>query len=103
MRDWYLVSNIFNTLALLIYNRLMKYVVFLKLLVKSGLYHQFRLLEIAVLSLMIFATLLHIVVNVRKKAGNFEDTLANLITAVSIYNLLSAIMIYSYCIQIEGK
>jgi type VI protein secretion system component VasK len=103
MRDWYLVSNVFNTLALLIYNNLFKYVFFIKLLLQSGLYHQFRLLEIAILSLMIFATLLYIVVNIRKKAGNTEDTLAKLITAVSIYNLLSAIIIYSAAIHYEGK
>jgi hypothetical protein len=60
-------------------------------------------MEIAILSLMIFASLLHIIVNIRKKAGDFEDTLARLITAVSIYNLVSAILIYSIAIGIEGK
>jgi len=102
MRGWYLVSTILNTLALLILNRLLKYVVFLKLLLQSGLYYQFGLLEIAILSLIIFATLLQIVENIRKKAGNFEDTLAKLITAVSIYNLLSATMILSIALYYEG-
>jgi Kef-type K+ transport system membrane component KefB len=102
MRDWYLASVFFNTLALLIYNRLLRYVFFIKLTLQTGLYHVLGLLEIVILSLMIIITTLYITVNTRNKAGKIEDTLAMLITAVAIYNLISGLIIWTIAILYEG-
>jgi len=97
-RDWYIAPLLFNTLALLLQNQLWLNPKFLIMVLKAGLYNELVILEYAILLLMLMTTILYIVVAIRRKAGDFEDTLAKLITVISIYNFISIFLMHVYSI-----
>jgi len=95
-RDWYLIPLVFNTLTLLLQNQLWLNAKFIKMTLKAGIYNELKILQYAILILMIIQSTLYIIVSIRKKAGNFEDTLAKLIISISLYNFISVFMMHIY-------
>jgi len=95
-RDWYLLPLVFNTLSLLFIHRLLKSIIFLKLLLRTGLYNLFQYVDFIILAVMVSISIIYIAMRMSNKVRCYMDFPMLILSVLSLFNLITYILLYQF-------